>query len=322
MAAGGGGGDGGLEWRRWRSWRSLSTGAARDILGCERPAMILFLHNRYRTTGGEERVVDDLAWLVREQLGEPVRAAERATRTTAGSAGARRPVCCAAASAPAEVAAAVRGAARHAWCTRTTSSRRSAGARWRRHAPRARGSCCTCTSTGSCARSGSASRAGRSARAATGATRCPGVLRNCRGSRAQALAYGAGLALWQRRLAEQADAVIVPSVFARERLRALGAPLPWERVHVLAPPVRALADRPGVGTSGGRAADRSRRSAGRASLPVPVPGGPYALVRLAPEPGEGGRRGDRRLPAGGHRAGRGGRRRRARAALGERARGA
>ena len=37
--------------------------------------MILFLHNRYRTTGGEERVVDDLAWLVREQLGEPVDAA-------------------------------------------------------------------------------------------------------------------------------------------------------------------------------------------------------------------------------------------------------
>jgi glycosyltransferase involved in cell wall biosynthesis len=70
----------------------------------------------------------------------------------------------------------------------------------------------------------------------------PGVLRNCRGSRAEALVYGAGLALWQHRLVEQADAVIVPSEFARERLRALDAPLPWERVHVLAPPVRALAD--------------------------------------------------------------------------------
>jgi len=34
--------------------------------------VILFLHNRYRTTGGEERVVDDLLWLVRERLGEPV----------------------------------------------------------------------------------------------------------------------------------------------------------------------------------------------------------------------------------------------------------
>jgi hypothetical protein len=33
--------------------------------------MVLFLHNRYRTTGGEERVVEDLMWLVREHLGEP-----------------------------------------------------------------------------------------------------------------------------------------------------------------------------------------------------------------------------------------------------------
>ncbi len=37
--------------------------------------MVLFLHNRYRTTGGEERVVADLMALVREQLGEEARAA-------------------------------------------------------------------------------------------------------------------------------------------------------------------------------------------------------------------------------------------------------
>jgi len=64
---------------------------------------------------------------------------------------------------------------------------------------------------------------------------------NCRGSLPEALAYGASLALWQRRLLGEADAVIVPSEFARERLRELGAPLAWERVHVLAPPVRAAA---------------------------------------------------------------------------------
>jgi glycosyltransferase involved in cell wall biosynthesis len=75
-------------------------------------------------------------------------------------------------------------------------------------------------------------------------TRChgrntlPGVIHNCRGSRGEALAYGAALALWQRRMAEQADAAIVPSKFARERLRELGAPLDFERVHVLPPPVR------------------------------------------------------------------------------------
>src|SRR5947209_14597124 len=33
-------------------------------------AVVLFLHNRYRTTGGEERVVEDLLWLVREHMGE------------------------------------------------------------------------------------------------------------------------------------------------------------------------------------------------------------------------------------------------------------
>lgn len=32
--------------------------------------MVLFLHNRYRSTGGEERVVQELMWLVRERLGE------------------------------------------------------------------------------------------------------------------------------------------------------------------------------------------------------------------------------------------------------------
>jgi len=39
--------------------------------------VILLLHNRYRTTGGEERVVDDFAWLVREHLGEDAEVMER-----------------------------------------------------------------------------------------------------------------------------------------------------------------------------------------------------------------------------------------------------
>jgi hypothetical protein len=59
--------------------------------------------------------------------------------------------------------------------------------------------------------------------------------------------------------------VLVPSIFARERLRALGAPLPWERVRVLAPPLRLpIAAEPAAGS-----------------------GAPYALVvsRLAPEKG-------------------------------------
>jgi glycosyltransferase involved in cell wall biosynthesis len=86
---------------------------------------------------------------------------------------------------------------------------------------------------------------------------------NCRASLPEAAAYGAALSLWQHRLLEQADALIVPSAFARERLRALGAPLPWDRVHVLPPPVRVFSDRAGAAS------------------------GSYALVvsRLAPEKG-------------------------------------
>src|SRR4051812_35904448 len=43
--------------------------------------VILFLHNRYRVTGGEERVVEDLVWLVREHLGEDAERLERESAT-------------------------------------------------------------------------------------------------------------------------------------------------------------------------------------------------------------------------------------------------
>jgi glycosyltransferase involved in cell wall biosynthesis len=80
-------------------------------------------------------------------------------------------------------------------------------------------------------------------------TRChgrdtlPGVRLNCRGTGAEAAVYGAALALWQRRLLDQADAVIVPSAFARERLRALGAPLDATAVHVVGHVVREVVER-------------------------------------------------------------------------------
>ncbi|HEX3978971.1 MAG TPA: glycosyltransferase [Solirubrobacteraceae bacterium] len=53
----------------------------------------------------------------------------------------------------------------------------------------------------------------------------PGIALNCRGSRAEGAAYGVALMAWQRRLAAQADACVVPSRFAEARLRAMGAPL-------------------------------------------------------------------------------------------------
>jgi len=184
--------------------------------------VILFLHNRYRTTGGEERALEDLLWLVREHLGED---AELLTRDSAAIGRAR-----AAAGllggglAPDEVAAAVRRTGArivHAhnvnpslgW--RALAAARAAGARTVLHLHNYRLVCAvgTCFTQGAdCTR-------------CHGRNTLPGVRRNCRGTGAEAVVYGAALALWQRRLLEHADAMIVPSVFAGDRLRTLGAPV-------------------------------------------------------------------------------------------------
>ncbi len=222
--------------------------------------MVLFLHNRYRTTGGEERVVADLMALVREQLGEEAELLDRDSATL-GRGGAAAGLLRGGLN-PEDVARAVRlSGARvvHAhnlnptlgW--RALAAARDAGARVVLHLHQYRIVCAigVCFTRGAeCTR-------------CHGRNTLPGVRLNCRSSLPEAAAYGASLALWQRRLAAQADAVIVPSAFARERLRELGAPLPWERVHVLAPPVR----------------EPSHFS--------PAKSGSYALVvsRLAPEKG-------------------------------------
>jgi glycosyltransferase involved in cell wall biosynthesis len=222
--------------------------------------MVLFLHNRYRTTGGEERVVDELLELVRERLGEP---AQLLTRDSAGVGGAQAAAGLLRGGLGArDVARAVRlTGARvvHAhnlnplfgW--RALAAARAEGARVVLHLHQYRLVCAT----------GVCFTEGRECMRCHGRNTLPGVIHNCRGSRAEALAYGASLALWQRRLVVQADAVIVPSVFARERLRELGAPLDFERMHVLAPPV------------------------GAAETKVRVTDGAYALLaaRLAPEKG-------------------------------------
>jgi len=225
--------------------------------------MILFLHNRYRTTGGEERVVEDLLTLVREQLGEHAELLQRDSAGV-GRAGAGLGLLRGGVQ-PSEVADAVRlGGARvvHAhnlqpsfgW--RALAAARAAGARVVLHLHQYRLVCAV----------GVCFTAGQECTRCHGRNTMPGVLRNCRGSRAEAAAYATSLALWQRRTVAQADAVIVPSEFARERLRELGAELPWERVHVLAPPIRMASPPAGVEDRGA---------------------GAYALVvsRLAPEKG-------------------------------------
>ncbi len=222
--------------------------------------MVLFLHNRYRTTGGEERVVEDLLALVRERLGED---AELLARDSASmGSGTAALGLLRGGLGEQEVAEAVRrSGARlvHAhnllpglgW--RALAAARAAGARVVLHLHQYRLVC----AVGVCFTDGA------------DCTRCharntlPGVLHNCRGSRAEALAYAASLTLWQRRMAELADVVVVPSRFAAGRLRELGAPLPADGVRVLAPP---------VAPAGGRAEGPPSR---------------YALVvsRLSPEKG-------------------------------------
>jgi glycosyltransferase involved in cell wall biosynthesis len=222
--------------------------------------MVLFLHNRYRTTGGEERVLAELLSLVRDLLGEPAELLERdsaALGKARAAAGLLR-----GGLAPNDVAKAVRiTGARvvHAhnlgplfgW--RALAAARAQGARVVLHLHQYRLVCAT----------GVCFTGGRECTRCHGRNTLPGVIHNCRGNRSEALAYGASLALWQRRVIDQADAVIVPSAFARERLRELGAPLDWECVHVLPPPVRVV---------------------GQAAA---VESGAYALVvsRLAPEKG-------------------------------------
>jgi len=224
--------------------------------------MVLFLHNRYRTTGGEERTVENLLWLVREHVGEPAELLERDSAAI-GRARAALGLVRGGLDA-AQVAAALRSSGARvlhahnlqpAFGWRALAAARTRGTRVVLHLHQYRLVCAV----------GVCFTHGRECTRCHGRNTLPGVRLNCRGSAAEAAAYGASLSLWQRRLVEQADAVIVPSRFARERLRALGAPLAWERVRVLAPPLRAAEPDP--------AAD--------------VPAGPYALVvaRLSAEKG-------------------------------------
>jgi glycosyltransferase involved in cell wall biosynthesis len=202
--------------------------------------VILFLHNRYRNTGGEERAVEDLLWLVREHLGEDVQLLTRDSATIGRARAASGLL--GGGLAPAQVADVVRrSGARvvHAhnlnpslgW--RALAAARAAGARTVLHLHNYRLVC----AVGTCFTRGAT------------CTRChgrhtlPGVRLNCRGTGAEAAIYGAALALWQRRLLEQADAVIVPSAFALERLRALGAPLDGVAVHVVGHVVREVVER-------------------------------------------------------------------------------
>src|SRR3954449_7311291 len=190
--------------------------------------MILLLHHRYRHAGGEERAVEDLAWVIREHLGEDVEILQRESRDVSQAQAAAGLL--AGGLDPQEVADAVkRTGARvvHVHNTaptlgwRALAAAKRAGARVVLHLHNYRLVC----AVGTCFTHGE------------DCTRChghntlPGVRLNCRGgSRAESAAYAAGIALHQRRLAGAADAILVPSAFALGRLRELGAPVAGARV--------------------------------------------------------------------------------------------
>jgi glycosyltransferase involved in cell wall biosynthesis len=198
--------------------------------------LILVLHNRYRTTGGEERAVEDLLWLIRERLGEEAVLLSRdsalvgRTRAAAGLLGGGLR--------PDDVAQAVRRTGArivHAhnlhptlgW--RALAAAREAGARVVLHLHQYRLVCAV----------GVCFTHGEDCTRCHGRNTLPGVLRNCRGSLVEAVTYGAALALWQPRLAGLVDAFVVPSGFALERLHELRAPV--GNAHVLPHVIRHFA---------------------------------------------------------------------------------
>ena len=202
--------------------------------------MILLLHNRYRVPGGEERAVEDLAWLIRTELGEDAELLERAS---AGLGRGRAALgLLRGGLAPDEVAAAVRRTGArvvHAHNVQPTlgwralAAARAAGARVVLHLHNYRLVCAV----------GTCFTRGQDCTRCHGRNTLPGVRLNCReGSRAESAAYGAGLALGQQRLAGSADAFVVPSAFALRRLERLGAPLGC-RARVIPSVQRAFAQR-------------------------------------------------------------------------------
>ncbi len=197
--------------------------------------MILLLHNRYRTLGGEERVVEELARILPAELGEPVHLLERASGEAgrvAAAAGMLR-----GGLRPEQVAGAVRSTGArvvHAhnvhpqFGPRALEAARAAGARTVLHLHQYRLVC----AVGTCL-----DPSGEDCTRCHGRDTRPGLRLRCRGSVAESAVYAAALAAWSGRLVAAADALVAPSAFTVARLRQLAAPLAGREVHVVANPV-------------------------------------------------------------------------------------
>jgi len=197
--------------------------------------VILLLHNRYRTLGGEERVVQELLRILPQELGEEVGLLERdsaALSRARAAAGMLR-----GGLDPRAVGDAVRRSGARvvhahnvhpAFGWRALAAARAAGARTVLHLHQYRLVC----AAGTCL-----DPAGLDCTRCHGRDSRPGVRLRCRGSLPDALVYGAALPLWSRRLVGEADALVTVSRFTLERLRTLGAPIEGREVAVIPNPV-------------------------------------------------------------------------------------
>jgi glycosyltransferase involved in cell wall biosynthesis len=185
--------------------------------------VILALHTRYRTTGGEERAVEDLAWLAREHLGEEVEVLLRDSTTLGRGTAARgllvggldaRAVGDAIRRTGADVVHAHNLLPSFGW--RALAAARAAGAATVLHLHNYRLVCAVATCV---------DPAGQDCVRCHGRHTTPGLRLGCRGSHVEGAVYAAALAAWQRRLVAEADVVVVPSAAAADRLIRLGAPL-------------------------------------------------------------------------------------------------
>jgi glycosyltransferase involved in cell wall biosynthesis len=179
---------------------------------------VLVLHNRYREAGGEERSVEEIVRLLRAR-GHAVEVLERSSgdvgRARAGAA------LLAGGVDPAEVERAVRRLGAdvvHAhnvhplFGARGLAAAKGAGARVVMHLHNYRLFCAIAIDY----------REGAVCTRCRGRNTLPGVRLRCRGNLPEALAYGAGLAIHQRRLVDAVDRFVAPSAFAAERLASQG----------------------------------------------------------------------------------------------------
>ena len=185
---------------------------------------VLVLHNRYRTAGGEERYVEQLVELLGRRAAHVGRI-ERDSATT-GRAPAARALVRGGAQADA-VGAAVRESGAgvvHAhnihpsfgW--RSLAAAREAGASVVLHLHNYRLFCAI----------GVVYRDGHDCVECAPRHLRSGVRHNCRGNRAEAVAYAAGLGRWQQRLIENVDLFVSPTRQLADDLRELGFDLPIE----------------------------------------------------------------------------------------------